>query len=226
MKTNLKKYITPEQMQKIDRLAQSRYGIPSIVLMENAGRAVAEEALRTLKNLKNKSIVCICGKGNNGGDGFVSARHLKNYGYDVKVFLVAHPSEIQGDAKINYEILLKMKHKIYLLSHSKNRVVFKESLKRAGLVLDAVFGIGFRGKVSEPFRSVLEAVVLAHKSVLSIDVPSGLDALTGHAAEVCVKALKTVTFAALKPGFMKNDGPQHVGQVLVKDISIPLALLK
>lgn len=226
MKKNLKKYITPERMQEIDRLAQSRYGIPSIVLMENAGRAVAEEALEVLKNLKNKSVVCVCGKGNNGGDGFVSARHLINYGFDVKVFLAARPCELQGDARVNYEILSKMGHRVYLLASDRSMNFFKKILKKSVLILDAVFGIGFKGDVRAPFEAIFEAMNRSLKPILSIDVPSGLDALTGQAGKSCIKAFLTITFARPKTGFAQNDGPRFCGRVLVKDISIPLALMK
>ena len=226
MKKKLKKYITPKRMQEIDRLAQSRYGIPSIVLMENAGRAVAEEALNVLKNLKNKDIVCVCGKGNNGGDGFVSARHLKNQGCDVKVFLTAEPRELQADARVNYEIWSKMGHKVYPLSFERNLIFFKKTLKKSVLVLDAVFGIGFKGEVRAPFDAIFGAMNRSSKPILSVDVPSGLDALTGRAGKACVKAALTITFAMPKTGFAQNDGPRFCGRVLVKDISIPQALMK
>ena len=220
----VKNYITPQYMQRIDRWAQEEYGIPSIVLMENAGRCAAEEVLRTLSLFRIKRVACICGKGNNGGDGFVCARHLINQGVKVDVFLIGDPRQLKGDTRTNYEILKKMRAEMFSLFFLKSMALFKKRLRHARVIVDAVFGIGFKGAVQEPYKSVIKAMNEANKTIVSIDVPSGLDALTGRAAEYCVKATKTITFVLPKIGFIKKDGPAFVGKVYIKDISIPKAL--
>lgn len=219
--------ITPEAMRRLDALAQEKYGIPALVLMENAGSAVARAALKMLRRSRQKKVICICGGGNNGGDGFVAARHLINQGAATMVFLVGKTlPDLEGEAALNALILKKMGVRVLSLSGSPRRLEdFKNFLAHASLVIDAVFGIGFHGEVGPPVADIFEAVRRSGKRVLSVDVPSGLDARRGKAAGVCIKADATVTFALPKTGFFKNDGPRYVGKLIVADISIPKTLL-
>ena len=209
------KYVTADEMKKIDREAQEIRGIPSVVLMENAGRVALEVALDMLAKEKIKKVICICGKGNNGGDGFVVARHLINNGIESEVFLLGNPEDLKGDAKTNYDILKKMK---VIIREIATKDDIEEALKKASLLIDAMLGTGLSGEVKEPYKSVIKYINESGKPVLALDIPSGLDATEGKVLGTCVKATKTVTFAFPKTGFIKNDGPNHTGEVIIRDI--------
>jgi NAD(P)H-hydrate epimerase len=211
--------ITTAEARQFDRDAQKKYGIPSIVLMENAGRAVAEEAIKVIRNTKrvmrNARVVVVCGVGNNGGDGLVAARHLLSSGYKVEVLLVGDHSRLKNDPKINYDILKRLGRGIRLNNDLKNL--------KTGLIIDAIFGIGLRDEVGEPYRAVIEAINLSKLPVLSVDVPSGLDADTGEPLGLAVRAKLTVTFVANKVGFTKRAAKKYTGKVVVRDIGIRLS---
>lgn len=209
------KHVTADEMRRIDREAQEVHGIPSVVLMENAGRAAFEVARDMLAKEKVKKVICICGKGNNGGDGFVVARHLINHGIETETFLLGSPEDLKGDAKTNYDILKKMNAAIRQVSAKDD---IKEAFKQATLLIDAMLGTGLSGEVKEPYKSVIKSINESGKPVLALDIPSGLDATEGRVLGACVKATKTVTFAFPKTGFIKNDGPAYTGEVVVRDI--------
>jgi NAD(P)H-hydrate epimerase len=217
------KAISAQQMKQIDQRAINEFGIPSIVLMENAGRSVAEAAIDILEDT-GKKVICVCGKGNNGGDGFVCARHLVNRGAKVKIFLIGSPDELKGDAKINFSILQKMKADICLLK-KEDILNFQQEIKRADLIIDAIFGIGLSGKVREPYAKIITTINANAKPVIAVDIPSGLNADSGEVLGVCIKAAKTITFAAAKIGCLKAQGPEVCGQLIVADISIPEQLV-
>ncbi|MFA4843487.1 MAG: NAD(P)H-hydrate epimerase [Candidatus Margulisiibacteriota bacterium] len=211
--------ITTAEARQFDRDAQKKYGVPSIVLMENAGRAVAEEAIKVIRNAKrisrNARVVVVCGVGNNGGDGLVAARHLLSSGYKVEVLLVGDHSRLKNDPKINYDILKRLGRGIRLNNDLKNL--------KTGLIIDAIFGIGLRDEVGAPYRAVIEAINLSKLPVLSVDVPSGLDADTGEPLGLAVRAKLTVTFVANKVGFTKRAAKKYTGKVVVRDIGIRLS---
>jgi len=218
------KNVTAEKMREMDKKAIREYGIPSLVLMENAGRGSAEIALNMLGG-KNKKTVIICGKGNNGGDGFVCARHLLNRGIDTEIFLIGDPAALSEGSRVNFGILNKMKAKIKLLNSVKSAAFFAEKIKGAGLLIDAIFGIGLSSEIKEPYLSVIKEMNASGKPILSLDVPSGLDATTGDLLGICVKAKRTATFALPKTGFVKKKGPLYTGKVDIVDISMPKCLL-
>ncbi|MGM0441960.1 MAG: NAD(P)H-hydrate epimerase [Elusimicrobiota bacterium] len=219
------KHISTEQMKKLDKKTIKEFGIPSVVLMENAGREVANVAVDMFSGDKSKKIVCICGKGNNGGDGFVTVRHLLNKGFKTDIFIIERASDLKGDAKINFNILKNMKvDKRIILEENIN--LFKQRLKEYDLIVDAIFGIGLKGHVREPYRSIIKLLNESGKKILSVDVPSGLDATTGEVMGECIKAEKTVTFGLPKTGFKKNEGISYTGDVITADISIPGELLE
>ncbi|MBL7081405.1 MAG: NAD(P)H-hydrate epimerase [Candidatus Omnitrophica bacterium] len=213
-------------MQRIDKSAQEKFGIPAIILMENAGRAAAGVVIDMLDKKKIKKVVCVCGKGNNGGDGFVCARHLLNNAVDVDIFLLADPAELKGEAKINYEILERMRQAVKVLKGKRALPLFKDKLHKAGLLIDAIFGIGLRGEIKEPYKGIINLMNQSKKPIIALDVPSGLDATKGKTLGACVKATKTVTFALPKTGFIKDDGPSYIGKLIVVDISIPKIILR
>lgn len=203
------------QAQAFDEHAQEKLGISSLVLMENAGRSVAEEAMKMLGGTKGKGCVAIvCGVGNNGGDGLVAARHLANAGIKVEVLIVGDLNKIKLDPDINLGILKKMKIGV------KRGGEGIRGLGKPDLIIDAIFGIGLQSDVREPYAQVIKTINQAGKPVLSVDVPSGLDADIGKVLGIAVKAKKTVTFVAIKNGFSMDDGPECCGELVVRDIGI------
>jgi NAD(P)H-hydrate epimerase len=223
----MNKSLTREEMRELDRMTIEEYKIPSIILMENAGRNVAEEILRMIDNPLKAKVAILCGKGNNGGDGFVVARHLHNHGIFVCVFLITRISAIlkDGDAFTNLHILLNMKIPVVETYDIKGVNNIIKELNNYNLLVDALFGTGLAGEVREPFKTLIQDVNNLNKTVVSVDIPSGLDCNNGKILRTAIKATKTVTFSASKKGFYSEDGPHYTGEVLVTDISIPKHLL-
>jgi hydroxyethylthiazole kinase-like uncharacterized protein yjeF len=206
------KTVSVKEMQELDRIAIEDKGIPSITLMENAGRAVSEIALTEFKNIKNKKVAVFCGSGNNGGDGFVAARHLFNKGIDVSVYLFGRRANLKNDPKINAEALDNIGLEI--------REISAPVIIDHGLIIDAIFGIGLKGEVKEPAKSIINDLNKKSVTIISVDVPSGLDADTGNILGTAIKAGITVTMQFPKQGFYKNNGPGYAGKVIVVDIGI------
>ena len=196
------------EMRSIDKIASEQFNIPSVVLMENAANACISE----IKHFE--SFVVICGKGNNGGDGLAIARRLIVMGKSVKIYL-ALGEDFSGDALINYNILKSMDAEM-LLDFS----ALECDIKSAQCVVDAIFGTGFCGNVPEKIAKIIKCINKNAEFVLSVDVPSGINADTG-AAEMAVCASKTVTFAGYKKGLLLYPAADFAGEVLVGDISIP-----
>jgi len=216
------KTVTTKQIQKFDKLVIEKYGVPSIVLMENAGASVAEEVI---KRLRGRRRVCIvCGAGNNGGDGFVAARHLFNKGCQVTVVLIGKPTSLKHDAAVNFAVLKKLKIQIICVG-AHGRAPLRE-IQNADIVVDAIFGVGLNRDIEEPTKSVIEAINVHAKKVLAVDTPSGLEATSGRIYGVCVKAHTTVTFTFAKKGFKTGVGPTYCGRIIVADIGIPKSLHK
>jgi len=219
--------LTREEMRELDRKAIEEYKIPGIILMENAGRNAAEEVLQMIGNPQEVKVAILCGKGNNGGDGFVIARHLHNHSISVDVFLIAKIVDIlkDGDAGINLQILLKMKIPVkeILDIPSVNNILME--LNGYNILVDALFGTGLSGDVREPFKTLINGVNNLNKPVVSVDIPSGIDCNSGKILGAAIKATKTVTFAAAKKGFCLGNGPFYTGKVIVSDISIPRELI-
>lgn len=201
---------TAEQMRTIDRIASEKYGIPSIVLMENAASA----CVREIEHFNSFTI--LCGKGNNGGDGMAIARMLINKGKNVKIYAVLG-TEFLNDALINYDILKKIGAEV-----KTDLSELEKDLLTADCVIDAIFGTGTRGEIRELVRGVIESVNRYGKFVLSVDVPSGINSDTGEAG-VAVRADKTITFAGYKRGLFLFPGAELAGEVVLADISIPRA---
>ncbi len=215
--------ITRAEVRELDRRAIEEYGIPGVVLMENAGRAVAEEALKMLPTHDTKRVAILCGKGNNGGDGFVAARHLHNHGVEVKVFLLCKAGEValSPDAYTHLKIVQKMGLPIKeVLTGIEARAILPE-LKGFDLLIDALLGTGLTGEVREPYKTLVQGINATGVPVLSVDIPSGLDCDGGRVLGAAVKATRTVTFILPKVGFFKDQGPAHVGELVVADIGTP-----
>lgn len=216
--------LSRHQVRQCDQVAIGRYGVPGVVLMENAGQTAASIIINEL-NIPNGGRVCIlAGTGNNGGDGFVVARHLFNRDVGVGVFILGLREKIQGDALINLEIIEKMSLPIV---YSQDPAALLKAIEKGGyvLVVDAMLGIGTVGPPREPIRSAISLVNTLASPVVALDIPSGLDCDTGQPLESAVRAKKTVTFAAMKKGFLQPEARQYTGEVVVASIGIATSQL-
>jgi ADP-dependent NAD(P)H-hydrate dehydratase / NAD(P)H-hydrate epimerase len=202
--------LSASQVRALDKHTINKYGIPSIVLMERAGRAVAQEVLLFVKRLRadiaNPKVAVFCGKGNNGGDGMVCARYLSSAGLSVQVYLLCAKSKLKGDAYYNMLTIKKF-----------NRL--KKTFK-SDIIIDAIFGTGFHGRPDSDYESVIKAINRNPAYKIAVDVPSGLDATTGKVEGSAVAVDKTVTMGFPKTGFYKNDGPLYCGKIKVVDIGL------
>ncbi len=210
-------------MRQIDEKAIRVFGIPSLLLMENAGAACAFEAFRLAG--RNNPVI-FAGKGNNGGDGFVAARHLANRGLKPVVFYFQRPAEMKPDPLVNFRILEKMKVSLIDCSVKLPAQSIKSTLKSAGVVVDALFGTGLSKPLVEPFSTVVAWINASRRRVVAVDIPSGMNADTGEVMGVCVRADLTVTLGLPKKGFLNRKAKVFTGRVKVADISIPGILLK
>jgi hydroxyethylthiazole kinase-like uncharacterized protein yjeF len=212
--TQLPDWLTPlpdaEAMRAIDRWAIEQRGVPGLDLMERAGAGAARE----VEQLAPDGLVTVvCGKGNNGGDGFVVARLLREAGRDVAVVCVAPLDELRGDAAANARRLPG--------EPPKTLADGREAIARAAALVDALLGTGFAGEPRGATAEAIDAIDAADAAVLAIDVPSGVDASTGVVASKAVRATVTVTFHAPKPGLWIMPGKAHAGEVRTVDIGIP-----
>lgn len=212
------KIVTAEQMREFDRRAQEEFGVPSITLMENAGRGVAEAVRALLDSLTGRRVTVIAGRGNNGGDGSVAARLLHDSRAEVSVFLLADPADVSGDAKTNLDLLLRAKVPLKPIQSASE---IESALLDSEVVVDAIFGTGLRGDITGLASDVIDAINTCGRPVVAVDIPSGLDADTGRIWGVCVRADCTVTFALPKTGLMTYPGADCVGELVVADIGIP-----
>ncbi|MBO8158245.1 NAD(P)H-hydrate dehydratase [Thermosyntropha sp.] len=219
------KILKAAEMKEIDKRASSEYGIPSIVLMENAGIRTVEVIEEVLGDIREKKVVVVAGKGNNGGDGLVIARQLINGGARVETFLLGEEKELTVDTRINYEVLQKMKGSIYPLLTPDHLQIFKNSLLNADLIVDSIYGIGFKGSLGDFEAEVVNIINRSRSLVVAVDIPSGIEADTGKVHNTAVKAHRTVTFAALKLGLILEPGHSFAGNITVADISIPRGLV-
>lgn len=216
------KIFTAEQMRAFDKAASEQFHIPSIVLMENAALRVVEFLEQQFAPLSNKKILVLCGKGNNGGDGFAIARHLQGSA-QVTVFMASTPGDLKGDALINFKILRAGGAAI---AHAGTR---SGDLRwdAFDIVVDALLGTGFSGEIrGEELKHTLEMASLAPAPVVAVDIPSGLNADTGEAAEEALKADYTVTLAAPKRGLFLGHGLDLCGEIWVGGIGTPERLME
>ena len=207
------------QVREIDRRAIEQYGIPGVVLMENAARAVADAALDMLAGAHRPAVLIVCGGGNNGGDGFAVARHLHNHGCAVTIALASDPGTYRDDASAMLRVVLEMGLPI-------TRIDDAYVLPRRGvdLLIDALFGTGLATPPRHP--RLIEMMADHVAPVLAIDSPSGLDCDSGEVlGTACVRASRTVTFVAEKIGFANPNSRRYLGDVTVGDIGCPRELI-
>ncbi|HXX37165.1 MAG TPA: NAD(P)H-hydrate dehydratase [bacterium] len=215
---------TPAEMAALERGAQDQFGISVASLMDRAGACAAEAGRRLLRPRGGRRVVVAAGKGNNGGDGFVAARELADEAV-VTVILAAPEEEIQGEAALRLRGLRERNVPV-VAAASFDDVSLARALGDADLLMDAIFGTGFRGPATgEPAR-VIDAINRSGVPVLAVDVPSGIDARTGHADPPCVRAAATVTMGLPKVGLMQYPAAACSGTVFVADIGFPAALVE
>lgn len=214
--------LTRHQLQEIDRRAVEEYGMSSLVLMENAGRGVAD---RLAMLVGRGPVVICCGKGNNGGDGFVVARHLDARSVDVRVLLWAEPADLAGDAASNFRILEKSGIPLRVFGRRHDAARLAADLAGGQFVVDALLGTGAKGEPRAPLAEVIGALNKSGLPIFAIDVPSGLDCDTGIASAAAIKARRTYTFVASKPGFAAPGADEYTGEVEVLPIGAPRPLI-
>jgi NAD(P)H-hydrate epimerase len=216
------KLITAEQMRELDRVAIHERGVPSMDLMERAGKAVARCAASMIAdgNLRKRALI-FAGKGNNGGDAFVAARHLEDGGIKTKTVLLSDRNDVGGDAKENLRRLEATGAELAAAETTKALACLMESAAEFDLVIDGILGTGVKGDVSGHFAEAISFINGLRKLVVSIDVPSGLDATSGRACGIAALASTTVTMGLPKTGLVRLDGVEQSGRIRVADIGIP-----
>ena len=215
------KILTSEQMGNVDRRASEQYGIPSIVLMENAALALAEAVVTHYPDAVNVAI--FCGPGQNGGDGFALARHLENRHITPLIFVVGGRGSYQGDAATNLEICVRMGLPLWDAddAESVDRALARAS--EADLVVDAIFGTGLNRPPEGLFADAIRGLMVIRLPILAVDIPSGLSGSSNEATEPCVRADLTVTFAQPKIPHVFDPASSYCGEIVVADITIPEA---
>jgi hydroxyethylthiazole kinase-like uncharacterized protein yjeF len=216
--------VTAQEMAEIDKRSQEEYNIPQAVLMENAGQAVAEIVLSETLSIKDEKIACFCGKGNNGGDGYVLARLLaKELPARLTVYAPDAEEIKRGAAYDNFLAAKELDIEIRPLEDFLSPEIGPGEYT---ISVDAIFGTGFKGELPEKYRALGKVLNASSLRKYAVDIPSGLDSTTGVAAEGCLRADKTITFGLPKQGFYIEDGPIVCGEIIVKNVGFPEALLK
>jgi NAD(P)H-hydrate epimerase len=210
--------ISREQSRRLDRRAVEEFGMTGVMLMENAGRGVADR-LCTL-GIAGRVVIC-CGRGNNGGDGFVVARHLDLRGHDVAVLVFDDPGRLAGDAALNFNVIRAAGISIDQVEPRELDVRFSQ----AAWIVDALLGTGAQGEPRPPYDQIVDRINAAGAAVLAVDLPSGLDCDTGQAARHTIRAAHTCTFVAPKPAFLVPGAAAYTGLVHVVDIGAPRKLV-
>ncbi len=213
--------LSSQQVRQLDRFAIEQLGVPGVVLMENAGRGAAEVILGWIAEHGCSTVCIFCGAGNNGGDGFVIARHLHNAGQNVIVKICAERSSVKGDALVNLEIIEKMDLPILYPDLSGD---IAAGLSKVGgkcdMIVDALFGTGLKGALRSPYDEVVRFINERHIPVVAVDIPSGLDCDMGDAQGQAIRAEMTVTFAAIKKGFVNKSARRYTGDIYLADIGV------
>ncbi len=215
------KILSAQQMRSIDQRTSRDYGIPGIVLMENAGVQVVDFLESHYPDLEDRQLLLLCGKGNNGGDGLVASRHLHNRGYSIRLLLFGRRSEFRGEALTNLEILEKMGVEHLEVTDAREWHEFLPELGRYDLLVDAILGTGLKGPVKGYLEEIIRDINNASADRVAVDIPSGLSGDTNELPGLCIQADATVTFACPKVPHVFLPAEAKVGEVYVADIGIP-----
>lgn len=218
------KLLTAHEMRELDRQAVEEYKLPGIVLMENAGQATAVQIEEHFAELWPGPVLIVAGKGNNGGDGYVIARHLMNLGWDVSVLVLAAHEAIQSDARINLDVLTRSFAEIYFAEDADSLFSVLDVVDVPTLIVDALIGTGLASEVTGLYADVINWINGTEASVVSVDIPSGVDATNGQLHGPAVYADLTVTFAEAKVGHVLRPATDCAGDLIVVDIGIPIQL--
>lgn len=214
------KILTAAEMREVDRLSSERFGIPSLTLMENAGASVAQFIAERFSHFASRRIAVLCGKGNNGGDGFVVARHLLEMGAKPEVFFFTETTQPQGDAAMNLKRLRDAAGTWQAVITEHQWQAARPAIESADIFVDALLGTGVRGRVEGLLEKAIQEVNQhgPGKSVIAVDIPSGLPADTGDAQGAVIVADFTVTFTVPKIGMFLGHAEEFVGQLVVRGI--------
>lgn len=217
---------TAAEMREMDRRAIEDLGIPGVVLMENAGRATTAVVLSAVAAAEpgapdHGPVAILCGSGNNGGDGYVVARHLHQVGVPSTVYLTKDPDEIRGDARTNLDVVRKLPIPIVLVRDATEVAAAADVIRAAPVIVDALLGTGLTQEVGGVHRALLEIANASHGRRVAVDIPSGIRADDGAVLGVAFRADVTVTFGTAKLGLFLHPGADHAGEVVVADIGIP-----
>ena len=221
--------LTRDEVRAIDRAAIGELGIPGVILMENAGRNCADAIEGFLVEFpggkSTLSAAIVTGPGNNGGDGYVIARHLAMRGFRVVTFIICPAEKISGDASVNLRAITALKQDIRFLT-PEQLAGLSASLAGFDVVIDAIGGTGIRGALRGGAGIAVEQINAAGRPVVAVDIPTGLDCDTGQVDGPVVRADLTVTFVASKKGFDLGRAREYTGTVVVADIGIPADLVR
>lgn len=215
--------ITSDQMYRIEEHGHDILGMHRAYMMENAGHGISDFIVQKFKGrLKDRNVVVVCGTGNNGGDGFVAARHLTNYHCKVTCIILGSPEVIKTEeANIMWGIINRMKTVETILCVKVDKKI-KDKISRANIIIDAIFGTGIRNGIRKPHSSVIEMINKSRAYILAVDIPSGLDPTNGEIHDMCVEADTTVTFHRMKTGLLKKN--KFTGKVHIENIGIPFEI--
>lgn len=215
------KVLNASQMKEIDRLTIEEIGLPGPVLMENAGRQIFLAIARKLPDFTQQKYVIVCGKGNNGGDGLVVARHLFNHGCQPRIFLLALKKEVKGDAALNLRIAEKIGLKIEEVNEEKDWIGLNQAISEATVIIDAIFGTGLEKPAEGKYARAIEIINQSRAFKIAVDIPSGLSSDTPQLIGPAVRADLTVTLGAPKIAHVLPPAEEFAGEVIVADISLP-----
>ncbi len=205
----------------VDSIAMNDFSFPSELLMENAGRSVAEAIEEFFGSVEGQIITIVSGKGNNGGDGVVVARHLYNRGAIVYLILLTSPSKLKGDPKINYRILKNYNVEIFLVKDEKSWRKYRDLIHESDIIVDAIFGTGFKGEVKGFYKSIISDINAMAKNIVSIDIPSGINGDENNPEGEHIYADLTVSMASFKPAHILPPSENYCGHTVIGDIGIP-----
>lgn len=211
------------EVRRFDAWVINDLGIPGIVLMENAGRSCAELIIARLNNIDSPKVCIFCGIGNNGGDGCVIARHLAGAAIAPSVIICGDKARIKGDALTNLNIIEGMKLPIGRMDMVQGQIAgqVKAFADGCNIMVDALFGTGLRGELTDVYRELIDAVNAHNLPVVAVDIPSGLDCDTGRPLTKAIKAVDTVTFVAVKKGFVTSaDSVNYTGRIHIASIGV------
>lgn len=216
--------LSRDEVRSIDVRAAEDFGIPTCLLMENAGRNAAHLLAELYPRTDDRPIIVVCGKGNNGGDGLVLARHLEAWGYPVQLLLTTPLETFSGDASLNAHIIQRAATPYRVLQNA-SADEWHTALTPAGVIVDALLGTGTKGTIQPPLATIITTINAIGRPIFALDLPSGLDCDTGLPLGVCIQATHTATFVARKQGFDHPHATHWTGTIHVLDIGVPRALL-